>query len=214
MSSFYLISPPSQTRIQVAGNDPALEYFTWSRSSVNPVVTYKFKIRKIGGVDYTYPSNNSGADTVIGLRRSMLDSLAAVMGTTGDSVRCTWRVYAFNNGNDSISTQTQFLVTLVRNVIGIHQISAEIPNRFALFENYPNPFNPVTNIKFQLPRVSNVKVTVYDITGKEASVLVNEELNAGTYKADWDATNFSSGIYFYRIEAGSFSDTKKMVVLK
>ena len=220
MNIFALLSPPSLTRIQVSSNDPALEFFKWQRSSSNPAVTYKFKIKKIGvTTEYVYVSSNSGMDTLIGLRRSFLDSLAAVMGTTGDSVRCTWRVYAYN-GLDSLQSSSPFLVTLVRNVIGIQQISTEIPDRFALFDNYPNPFNPVTNIKFQIPVLSDVKLIVYDITGREADVLVNKQLTPGTYKVDWDASNVSSGIYFYRIvadsygEAGLFTDSKKMAVIK
>jgi PKD repeat protein len=218
MSTFNLISPPSFTRLQVAANDLTPEHFTWQKSSLNSTVFYKFKIRKIpSGTDYTYLSNNSGSDSVISIRRSFLDSLAVLMGTTGDSVRCTWRVYAYN-GIDSLQSSSSFLVTLVRNVIGIHQISSEVPERFALYANYPNPFNPNTKIKFDIPQGLGknelVKLTIYDILGKQVAVLVNEPLSPGKYSADWDALNFSSGVYFYRLEAGSYADTRKMTMLK
>jgi len=98
--------------------------------------------------------------------------------------------------------------------IGINQISSEIPKSYYLQQNYPNPFNPVTNIKFDLPKKSNVKITIFDIIGKEISVLVNEELNSGTFEVNWDASNFPSGVYFYKIETEEFSESKKMILVK
>ncbi len=101
-------------------------------------------------------------------------------------------------------------------VVGINQISSEIPENFSLFQNYPNPFNPVTKIKFDIGGSSAAQtfLYVYDILGNEIAVLVNEQLHPGSYEADWDASAFPSGIYYYKIEAGSFSDTKKMVLIK
>ena len=81
-------------------------------------------------------------------------------------------------------------------------------------QNYPNPFNPVTNIVFDLPSASFTRLTVYDILGREIAVLVNEQLRAGSYKVDWNATNYPSGIYFYKIETEGFSNSKKMVLIK
>jgi hypothetical protein len=89
-----------------------------------------------------------------------------------------------------------------------------IPVSFNLFQNYPNPFNPVTKINFSLPEPGNVKLTVLDLLGREVSVLVNDKLAAGTYSADWDASIFSSGIYFYKMESGDFTEIRKMVLLK
>ncbi len=98
--------------------------------------------------------------------------------------------------------------------IGIQNINSEIPKTYKLEQNYPNPFNPVTNIKFAVPKAGYVNVTVFDISGREAAVLVNDELTAGTYNVDFDAGNFSSGAYFYRITAGEFTSVKKMVLVK
>ncbi len=89
-----------------------------------------------------------------------------------------------------------------------------IPTKYALDQNYPNPFNPTTSIKFSIPEASNVKLTVFDITGREVAVLVNKSMGAGYYNVDWDASNLSSGIYIYQIETGSFTNIKKMVLLK
>lgn len=90
----------------------------------------------------------------------------------------------------------------------------KIAENFQLFQNYPNPFNPATNIKFQIPNSTFVTLAVYDMLGKEIEILVDEKLNAGTYKVDWNASNFSSGTYFYRLTAGEFTETKKMILLR
>ncbi len=97
---------------------------------------------------------------------------------------------------------------------GISQISAEVPNSFSLSQNYPNPFNPDTKIKFQIANSGNVKLTVYDEAGKEITTLFNEHLQAGTFEVEWDASNYPSGAYFYKLETQSFSETKKMVLIK
>ena len=98
--------------------------------------------------------------------------------------------------------------------IGIIQTSTVIPAKYYLSQNFPNPFNPVTNIKFDIPKSMLVKISVYDILGKEISILANEEMNAGSYSVDWDASNYPSGVYFYKITARDYSESKKMVLVK
>ena len=90
----------------------------------------------------------------------------------------------------------------------------EIPNRFYLNQNYPNPFNPVTTIKFGLAKDAMTKITVYDILGREIQTLVNEFRRAGNHEISFDGSNLSSGTYFYRIEAGEFVETRKMILVK
>jgi photosystem II stability/assembly factor-like uncharacterized protein len=104
-------------------------------------------------------------------------------------------------------------------LIGVQQISNKIPVSFELFQNFPNPFNPKTKIKFSLPKTGftggmEVCIKVYDILGREVAVLVNEKLYPGTYETEFEGNNLSSGIYFCRISAGDFSQSKKMVLLK
>jgi hypothetical protein len=98
--------------------------------------------------------------------------------------------------------------------IGIEPISSEVPASFELGQNYPNPFNPKTNFGLRIADFGFVSVKIFDITGKEVATLVNEELNAGTYNVDFDASHLSSGTYFYRMTAGEFKNVKKMVVVK
>jgi len=88
------------------------------------------------------------------------------------------------------------------------------PMEFNLSQNYPNPFNPVTNINFAVPNRSSVKLTVYDMLGKAIELLVNGEYTAGTYKTNWNGANYPSGIYFYRLTAGDYTKTNKMVLVK
>jgi len=98
--------------------------------------------------------------------------------------------------------------------VGVTAVNSEVPSEFSLSQNYPNPFNPATNIKFSLPKSGFVKLSIYDVMGGEVSMLINGELSAGSYNYDFDATSLASGIYFYKLEAGVFTQTKKMVLIK
>ena len=99
-------------------------------------------------------------------------------------------------------------------LIGINPIAKEVPDKFSLFQNYPNPFNPTTKIKFQIAKSSFVTLKIYDILGREVETLVNEKQTAGTYQAEWDGSIFASGIYFYKLQTESFSETKKMMLIR
>jgi hypothetical protein len=100
------------------------------------------------------------------------------------------------------------------NPIGIVQINTYIPKEYKLMQNYPNPFNPTTKINYQLPITNYVKLSIYDILGREITVLVNEKQSPGMYEVDWDASNYASGVYFYTMQAGDYSETKKMLIVK
>ncbi len=101
------------------------------------------------------------------------------------------------------------------NPIGITNISSQVPSKFTLSQNYPNPFNPTTKIRFALPNTENVTIKVYNIVGQVVSTLVNNtRVEAGTKEITFDASNYASGIYFYTIKAGDFTQTKKMVLIK
>ena len=89
-----------------------------------------------------------------------------------------------------------------------------IPQNFRLFQNYPNPFNPVTTIEFQIPQAQNVKISIYNLLGQEIERLVDRSMPAGFYSVIWNAADFSSGIYMYTIQAGRFSDKKRLTLIK
>jgi photosystem II stability/assembly factor-like uncharacterized protein len=88
------------------------------------------------------------------------------------------------------------------------------PSNFVLYQNFPNPFNPTTKISYQIPEFGFATLKVYDVLGKEIATLVNEEKPVGSYEITWYAENLPSGVYFYRLQAGNFAETKKMVILK
>jgi len=85
---------------------------------------------------------------------------------------------------------------------------------YALNQNYPNPFNPITNIQFTIPEQADVKLRIYNVLGRQVDVLVNETLPIGHHQILWNPRNLSSGVYFYKLEAGSFIKTRKMILLK
>jgi len=107
------------------------------------------------------------------------------------------------------------LAALLSNqLIGIQITGTTVPAKFNLYQNYPNPFNPVSRIKFDIPQSGFVKLAVYDILGKEVSLIVNQYLGEGSYTADLNASVLSSGIYFYTLRSGNYVTTKKMILAK
>ena len=96
---------------------------------------------------------------------------------------------------------------------GVEKING-LPNNYFLSQNYPNPFNPTTTIKYQIPDAGFVTLKVYDVLGIETAILVNEEKLVGSYEAEFNAISLPSGVYFYRLQAGNYIETKKMVLMK
>ncbi len=105
-------------------------------------------------------------------------------------------------------------VGITYSTLGISGNNNEIPKTYSLSQNYPNPFNPSTKIGLRIAKFGNVKLTVYDILGKEAAALVNQNLQPGSYEVTWDASNYPSGVYFYKLEAAGFTDTKRAILIK
>ena len=89
-----------------------------------------------------------------------------------------------------------------------------VPVEYGLQQNYPNPFNPSTNIQFSIPEQQLVQLKVYNVIGQEVATLVNDVMNQGNYSVAFNADNFSSGVYFYKLETGKFSEVKKMILAK
>ncbi|MCI0450328.1 MAG: YCF48-related protein [Chlorobi bacterium] len=132
-------------------------------------------------------------------------------GRLAGGVTYYWRVRAFNTGGSGPWSVTWRFTTFP---IGIKILSSEIPKEFKLYNNYPNPFNPVTFIKFDIPKNSFIKIEIYDILGRKIESLVNQFVQEGYYIASWDASGVSSGVYFYRLVSEDFTDIKKMIVVK
>jgi len=117
-------------------------------------------------------------------------------------------------------TGTDYATIKYSYVLGIENISTEVPSSYSLSQNYPNPFNPRTKIRFNIQKSefrsqnSEVTLKVYDIMGRELQTLVNEKLNPGTYETTFDGSNYSSGVYFYRLMTDGYSETKRMLLIK
>ncbi len=197
---------------------------------------YSTDIKKINENRYLFCSNgyNLGQDTII-TKIFITDSTGNVIHSKKlndrDYVKLN-RAYIINNGDiilagscDYISPNyaSTLVVRMDSNLyvppIGIKKIGKELPHNFSLSQNYPNPFNPTTKIKFNLPHPSEggaqaVKIVVFDLLGREVATLVNEQLKPGTYEVEWNGSNFASGVYFYKLTTESFSNTKRMVLIK
>lgn len=96
----------------------------------------------------------------------------------------------------------------------VKKINENLPEIFSLLQNYPNPFNSMTNIKWQMLNAGYAKITVYDLMGRETAILVNEKLQAGTYEVKWNAGNLPSGVYYYKLTAGDYSEVRRMILIR
>lgn len=189
-------APSGLTAIGVTNNQINLN---WSDNSNNEV---RYLIER---------STNAGGNWL--LRDSVNANITAYsdMGLLQNTVY-HYRVRTYNSVGYTAYSNTSFDTTL--NVTGITS-NGEIPIEFRLEQNYPNPFNPVTKIKFDIPQsLQNVKLAVYDLLGRQVAMLVDQQLQAGKYEVELDGNRLSSGTYFYRLKAGSFTEIKKMILIK
>lgn len=122
--------------------------------------------------------------------------------------------YDFSYGIHNTKYTIALLKASIGSLTGIEPIANELPSTFTLSQNYPNPFNPSTQITLGIPEGKNIHLGVYDETGKEIAVLVSGYYPPGTYRVTWDATGTPSGVYFYRLTSGSYSTTRKMMLVK
>lgn len=129
-----------------------------------------------------------------------------------DSLNSIFLINAFTGY--AVGNQGTILKTTNGGVTSVYSLTNEIPDKFKLYQNYPNPFNPSTVIRFDIPKNSNVKLSVFDVTGKEMSNLVNGHLQPGSYEYRLDGGGFPSGVYFYKLDNGNAVETKRMVLLK
>ena len=157
-------------------------------------------------------AGNSGyTDIKLDTSVTSLCSLTVPAGILEYNILYYWHVRASNSlGWGPYSSSWAFRTI----VSGIVINGTDLPTEFKMFRNYPNPFNSITIIKFQIPNPGNTVIKVFGITGKEVAVLVNEYLQSGTYEVRFDAKDLPSGIYFYRMEAEKFTETKKLILLK
>lgn len=175
-----------------------------------------------GAYRISYVSQGTGFDTVIysssftptgfGTRQRVNDLSA---NSTAPAVVGYRDAGGFNGGVlYSSSTDRLMYDGAPLNLTAVDPIGNNIPGTFSLEQNYPNPFNPATTIKFSVPKTGFITLKIYDMVGREVASLVNNNINAGTYKADFDASMLGSGVYFYKLVGDGFTDTKKMILVK
>jgi photosystem II stability/assembly factor-like uncharacterized protein len=193
---------------------------------------YQFDKSTNGGQNWT--SLYSFPSGMRGLCLNLNDKIIAAGGggvykSTDDGVSFANLNFAYSS-NQVLAYQNKILVAVTSSsnggvwvcadstVTGFQNNNTEVPAKFELLQNYPNPFNPISKIKYQIAKMQTenqkVKLTVFDISGKEVAVLVNEEKIPGKYEVTFDGSNFSSGIYIYKLETGNLSISMKMILLK
>jgi plastocyanin len=180
-----------------------VQNFSFSPDSVNAFVGDSIKWVWVSGnhttTSTTIPASASTWDNLINSTSTSFIYVVQLQGTY--RYKCTPHESMGMVG--VIKVQTSLIIQ-----------NASITSEYTLKQNYPNPFNPTTNIGFSIPKSEFVKITIYNEIGKEIKSIVNEKLNEGSYTVNYDASNLSSGVYFYKIEAGNFIEIKKMLMIK
>jgi len=180
----------------------------WNRSTkfsatVSPAPT-------TGSFNFTFlhKTNNNNLDSM----NFYPDSLRLRTKITSVSPDGIYTVTVKGNGPNGTPVHIRTITFLITTFLSV--VNNQVPAEFSLMQNYPNPFNPSTTIQYSIAKPGNIKIVVYDISGREVETLVNEQTQAGTFEIKWDASEISSGVYFYKITAGEFIQTKKMLLIK
>ncbi len=158
--------------------------------------------------------NNAAATGSIGLNVTPGGSGNIISATPGAT--CGTTTFSTTTCNDAVpyNLAPGTLYSFTNCPLGISHNGTNVPTVYSLAQNYPNPFNPTTTISFGIPKAGQVKMVVYDVLGRVVTTLVNEHKDAGMYNVAFDASNYASGVYFYKLEAGDFTSIKKMVLVK
>lgn len=182
-----------------------------SISSYDSFIHVCWQDARDGNKEIYYKLSTDGGSTWSGdlrLTNSSAVSDFPCINISGSALHIVW--YDERDGNSEV----YYKRNPTGNPIGITPVSTNVPSDYSLEQNYPNPFNPVTNINFSIPKTGYIKLAVFDMTGREVAVLADGMFSAGTYKADYDASALSSGVYFYKLISKDFTATKKMVLVK
>lgn len=141
------------------------------------------------------------------------DSLRLRVRTVGGVPAALYTIRVQGNGPNGTPVHVRTLTVNV-GAVAINSNSSVIPEKFFLYQNYPNPFNPATKIRFDLAKTGSVKLTVYDVSGRQVAELLNANYAAGEYSFDYNAENLSTGVYFYKLETPEYTNIRKMILVK
>lgn len=191
--------------IRCFGKDSAAVVFYFDGVTVTNNLVKGFKVGRSGNMLWSGPIINVSS---VASGKGRLGGAFLPSGTS----LLTWSDNRVD-GNGVYAQNVNFDGTL-GNITGVSAPTSPVPMTYQLFQNYPNPFNPTTTIQYSLPTKTTVRLTMYNVLGQEVATLVNEERLAGTYNVSFEASHLSSGIYFYTLSAGSFSTTRKLMLIK
>ena len=218
---FDLISPSDSTELVITANDIDQEMeleILWESSTDVDGDELSYQYLLYNGI---YNASESAifdtvlSDTILNIHYQELVDLVDELGQT--MLDGQWTVFTTDGIDTTMSNYVWNILIDAGGVLSIH--GDVIPDVYALHQNYPNPFNPTTILRYDLPEDTQVRITIYDIMGREVRTLFNNQQNAGYKSVNWNATNnrgqpISAGVYLYSIEAGGFRQTKKMILLK
>jgi hypothetical protein len=195
-------------------NDSGFAYI-----SVPAVKLYTNSAKFTASVSPTPPSGtitlsflNRSSNVALDSLTTYPDSLRLRIKTSSGVTNQAYTITVLGKGPNGTPVHMRTIALTV--ITGINIVGSEIPKDFSLYQNFPNPFNPTTQIRFDLAKSGLVKLNVYDISGKLVSTLINSTYSAGKYSTEFDAKNFASGIYFYKLETPDFTSIKKMILVK
>ncbi len=178
----------------------------WIQSTLNNVNIYALSVKD----DHIFAGGELGSKFFV----SSDNGTNWIPWSTGINSNAVLSICILNNYVYAGSFNNGIYRRSLNELVDIQPISIEIPQQFSLSQNYPNPFNPVTNINFSIPKAGLTSIRIYDINGRLITTLLEEHLSPGSYKTDWNAVEMPSGIYIYRIESGSFTQSRKMILIK
>jgi hypothetical protein len=196
------------------GHDDEPCRFEWSRSS-DPdgnVVEYEYMLSPSPEFPPSRTFTRKTSGTEFTMTRAQLFQMLRSWGADITTNTALHQCVMASDHVYHVSSDTTTIEVTMGVIVGTQ--TTEVPTAVALNQNYPNPFNPATMVSYALPATADIALTVFDVTGRQIRVLASGRQPAGTYEVTFDASRLPSGIYFYRLEAGSFTETKSMMVLR
>lgn len=179
----------------------------------NSTATITVQVKDTGGVNLTKGGDLVVLETTLGSISTITDNGNGSYSATLRSSKTSGTAIVGGTLNGILFADTAKVIFTPTSVV-INRTGVDIPTQFTLGQNYPNPFNPSTRVTFGIPKSSQVTMKLYDVTGREMATIVNNYFDAGRYTVTIDASSLASGVYLYRLEAGNFIDSKKLVLLR
>ncbi len=217
IDAFSIATPADEASFDLNGGSETEITFTWNAATSNADVSYVFMLDSVDA-DFSTPLFSIPADdegvavTLTGTYADIDSTLNEIGIEAGTSIDLKWTVQAIA-GDSTRMAENAHAISFTR-VTPVSNEGEELPIQFSLSQNYPNPFNPTSTIQFSLPEAGEVRLDVFTITGQLVSTLVNSRMGSGEHSVTFDGSNLASGVYIYRIVAGTNVQTKRMTLIK